>query len=128
MRNLLLDSHTLIWFLENDTRLPASIRHLIEDNENAIFVSIASFWEIAIKKSLQKLVLKKTIGEMFHECENQQIEVLALSQQDVEIVENMAFHHRDPFDRIIIAASISRNLEIISIDGQFDAYSIRRIW
>ncbi|MEO6758186.1 MAG: type II toxin-antitoxin system VapC family toxin [Saprospiraceae bacterium] len=123
-----MDSHTLIWFFENDARLPAAIRLLLEDGDNAIYVSIASFWEMAIKKSLQKLVLQKTLSEMFRECENQQIEILPVLQQDIEIVEAMPFHHRDPFDRIIIAVGISRNLEIVGLDVQFDAYAVQRIW
>ena len=128
MRNLLLDSHALIWFFENDARLPAPTKVIIEDQTNEVFVSIASFWEIAIKKSLSKLTLKKSLAEMFRECANQQIGILPISQQDTEIVETLPFHHRDPFDRIIIAASISRNLEIVSVDNQFDAYPILRVW
>lgn len=128
MRRLLLDSHTLIWFFENDLRLSPSSKVLVEDTGNEVFVSIASFWEIAIKKSLSKLTLKKSVGEMLSECANQQIEILSISQQDIEVVETLPFHHRDPFDRIIVAASITRNLEVVSIDNQFDAYPMSRIW
>lgn len=128
MRRLLLDSHTLIWFFENDLRLSPSSKVLVEDTGNEVFVSIASFWEIVIKKSLSKLTLKKSVGEMLSECANQQIEILSISQQDIEVVETLPFHHRDPFDRIIVAASITRNLEVVSIDNQFDAYPMSRIW
>lgn len=128
MRNLLLDSHALIWFFENDARLPTPVKSLIEDPDNEVFVSIASIWEIAIKKSLSKLTLKKSLAEMFQECINQQIEILSILQQEVEVIETLPFHHRDPFDRIIIAASISRNLEIVSIDTRFNAYPVLRVW
>lgn len=128
MRKLLLDSHALIWFFENDARLPVPTRTIIEDLENEVCISIASFWEIAIKKSLSKLTLKKTIAEMFTECRNQQIEVLQISQEEIEAVETMPRHHGDPFDRIIIATCINLRFEVVSVDGQFDAYPVKRVW
>jgi len=128
MRKLLLDSHALIWFFEGDTRLPSAIKNLIEDADTAVHVSIVSFWEIAIKKSIGKLTLGNSISELFEECENQDIAVLPISQQDIEAVELLPLHHRDPFDRIIIAAAKNNDLELVSVDNQFDAYPVKRIW
>ena len=128
MKRLLLDTHALIWFFESDTRLPVAVKHILEDPENEVSVSIASFWEIAIKISLNKLALGKSIAEMFQECDNQGITVLPVSQQVVEKVAVLPLHHRDPFDRIIIATAESELLEVVSTDTQFDAYPVRRLW
>jgi PIN domain nuclease of toxin-antitoxin system len=128
MKRLLLDSHTLIWFFEDDTRLPTHIKSLIEDADNEVFVSIASFREIAIKKSLQKLTLQKSLAAMFEACSVEQIEILPVHQPQIEWVETLPFHHRDPFDRILVAACLSEGLEILGADSQFDAYGVRRIW
>jgi len=128
MKRLLLDSHTLIWFFEDDARLPKHIKNLIEDADNEVFVSVASFWEIAIKKSLQKLTLQKSLAAMFEACRVEQIEILTVSQPQIEWVETLPFHHRDPFDRMLIATCLSEGLEILGADIQFDAYGVHRIW
>ncbi len=108
--------------------MPNNVKTLLEDSDNEIFISIVSFWEIAIKKVLQKLTLKHSIDAMFKECENQQIQVLGISPQDIETVEILPFYHRDPFDRMIIAVGMNNGLEIIGVDNQFDQYAINRIW
>ena len=128
MKKLLLDSHALIWFFEEDDRLPLAIKAMIEDPENEVFVSIASFWEISIKKSLGKLTLGKATQEMIQECENQDIILLPIQSKELETLETLPFYHRDPFDRMIIATAVALNLEVLSADIQFDEYSIRRIW
>ncbi|MFN4257419.1 MAG: type II toxin-antitoxin system VapC family toxin [Saprospiraceae bacterium] len=119
MRKFLLDSHALIWFFEDDQRLPKQIKNMLEDADSQVFVSVASLWEIAIKKSLQKLTLRKSIPEMFEECEAQDIEILPVARPEIEMIEALPFHHRDPFDRVIIATAISRKLETVSADVQF---------
>lgn len=128
MRKLLLDSHALIWFFEDDQRLPKQVKKILEDADSQVFVSIASLWEIAIKKSLQKLTLRKSIPEMFRECEAQDIEILPVAQPEVELIEALPFHHRDPFDRVIIATAVSGKLEMVSADTQFDQYPVQRVW
>ena len=101
---------------------------MIEDIENEIFVSIASFWEISIKKSLGKLTLGKATQEMIKECENQNIILLPIRSEELEALEALPFYHRDPFDRMIIVTALSYHLEVLSVDAQFDDYSIGRIW
>ncbi len=128
MRRFLLDTHALIWFFENDAKLPADVKILIENPENEVFVSIASFWEIAIKKGLAKLSIQKSVDEMFGECANQDIRVLAISRKEIVHVETLPYHHGDPFDRIIVATSFVQNLEIISVDSVFDDYLVKRVW
>ena len=128
MRRILLDTHALIWFLEADERLSDVARKVIEDNENEIFISIASFWEIAIKISLAKLRLGKSVSDLFQECGHQDIKVLPITQNEIERVELLPFHHRDPFDRIMIATADAVGLEVITADTQFDAYPVPCLW
>jgi len=128
MKKLLLDSHTLLWFFEEDPKLPKLVKDLIEDRDTFVAVSIVSFWELSIKQSIGKLKLAKSIAEMFHECEKQDISIIPISQQEIIEIGNLPFKHRDPFDRMIIATAQINALEILSADIEFDAYPIIRIW
>ena len=110
----LIDTHILIWFLEGKASLLARHRSFIVEGDNSVFVSIASLWEIAIKVSLSKLDLSATIPEIIEKLHLQSIEVLAITP----------FHHRDPFDRMIIAQSLVENIPLISVDGNFDEYGV----
>ncbi len=124
----LLDTHTLIWFMEGDHQLSKSAKDVIEDTSNEKFVSIVSFWEMAIKISLQKLDLKKPLKQLITEVLETDIQVLPLSFNDILIVSQLPFHHRDPFDRIIIAQAITENITIIGQDSHFEEYDISIFW
>ena len=128
MKKLLLDSHTLLWFFEEDPKLPNIVKDLIEGSDSFVAVSIATFWELAIKQSIGKLKLAKSIAEMFFECEKQDISITPILQQEIIEIEKLPFYHRDPFDRIIIATAKVNGFEILSADIEFDAYPIVRIW
>jgi PIN domain nuclease of toxin-antitoxin system len=124
---LLLDTHTLIWFLENDPRLPPITQTQIE-NTPIVFTSISSLWEIAIKANIGKL----NLSFPFHTIQPNLITVgitqLPISFSDLEIYLSLPLHHRDPFDRILVAQAINHSLTLISQDAQMDAYSIHRMW
>lgn len=128
MRRILLDTHTLIWFLEDNTKMTAETKDLIEDLDTVVYVSIASFWEIAIKKGLSKLDIELTIDQLFDECFKQSFWVLDISKAEVTLIETLPPHHRDPFDRMIVVTGIAKDLDIISADQAFDAYPVRRFW
>lgn len=123
----LLDTHTLIWFLDNDSRLPLSTKQQIESAET-VFVSIVSLWEIAIKINIGKLKLKTDFQAIEQNLVTQDISILAINIAAIKIYLSLPLHHRDPFDRILIAQSIDRALTIISCDVQFDAYPVTRLW
>ena len=127
--NLLMDSHTVLWFGSDNPKLSPVAIDLIEDSRNQIFVSIASLWEIAIKISLGKLQIEQPLGEYVktHLFSND-IQILPISQSHIMQVIMMPFHHKDPFDRMIVAQSLVENIPIIGIDAKFDAYGIRRFW
>ncbi|MFN8672169.1 MAG: type II toxin-antitoxin system VapC family toxin [Candidatus Sericytochromatia bacterium] len=124
----LLDTHTLIWLLNGDDNIPSKVVDIIESPKNEIFVSIISFWEIAIKKSLGKLDIVDSTEKILKEAEDSGIKVLDIKSKHVFYVEKLDFHHRDPFDRILIATTITEKLKIISIDEVFDKYKVKRIW
>jgi PIN domain nuclease of toxin-antitoxin system len=123
----LLDTHTLIWFLENDPRLPSPTRTQIETTPT-VFVSIVSLWEIAIKANIGKLTLSFPFNTIAPNLITAGITQLPITFKDLEIYLSLPLHHRDPFDRLLIAQTIEHSLIFISQDAQIDAYPVQRIW
>ena len=115
----LLDTHTLIWFLDGSSLLSEKSKKEIEDENAANFVSIASLWEIAIKVSLGKIELKTTLDQIYSKLMENGFEVLPITFEDTLAVSRLPFHHRDPFDRIMIAQAMTNRMTIISKDEQF---------
>ncbi len=125
----LLDTHSLIWFIGGDVQLSSYARQLIDDEGNELFISVASLWEMAIKFSIGKLNLGRPFATLFPEqLENNSIEILGITVDHLKAVCNLPFHHRDPFDRLIIAQAQVEKLPIISIDTIFDNYGVKREW
>jgi PIN domain nuclease of toxin-antitoxin system len=125
----LLDTHTFLWFLGGSLRLSPQARRIIEDRENSVSVSTASLWEIAIKTSIGKLKLERPFAELIPEqLEKQQIGVLAIELAHLATVAKLPLHHRDPFDRLIIAQAMAERLPVLSVDEVFDAYPVQRVW
>ncbi len=125
----LLDTHTFLWFINDDATLSATAKALIEDPENIIYLSVVSLWEIAIKVSLRKLEVPSPFTEFV--IEQLRENAITLSTIKIEYLGGVAtlpFHHRDPFDRLIIAQSLSENWPVIGRDEIFDAYKIERRW
>lgn len=126
---LLLDTHTFIWFIMGSSHLSNTARALIEDSANEKFLSVVSLWEIAIKLSIGKL----TLAAPFDVLIPQQLRVNGFELLNIEIahvsaVVTLPFHHRDPFDRLLIAQGMSEKMAIVSIDAAFDAYPVTRLW
>jgi PIN domain nuclease of toxin-antitoxin system len=126
---LLLDTHTFLWFIGGNSSLSKRARTLIEDETNQIFLSTASLWEIAIKISLGKL----TLSDDFETLVSEQltvngIELLEISVNHAALVANLPFHHRDPFDRLLVAQAQAEQMAVISKDESFDAYEVNRLW
>ncbi|MFM2064198.1 MAG: hypothetical protein RLZZ507_3869 [Cyanobacteriota bacterium] len=127
MNRLLLDTHAFIWFVSNDVTLPVSTKEQIESAE-AVFLSIASLWEIAIKLNIGKLSLKGTFEEIEPQLIAADIKILPVTFTDTVQFRYLPLHHRDPFDRILVAQAINHSLVLVSRDVAFDAYSIQRLW
>jgi PIN domain nuclease of toxin-antitoxin system len=124
---ILLDTHTLLWFLENDPQLPTTTRTRIETTATA-FISIVSLWEIAIKTNIGKLTLTIPFSQLQTELTTQNITQLPITFSDLETYHNLPLHHRDPFDRLLISQAINHNLPFISRDTEFAPYPIEQIW
>jgi len=114
--------------LNGDTALSEKAKRSIEENDAVNFVSIASLWEIAIKISLRKLELKTPFATIEEQITNNGFQILPVTFADTLILSTLPFHHRDPFDRIIISQSFTNNLTIISKDKFFDTYQVALIW
>ncbi|NJN89321.1 MAG: type II toxin-antitoxin system VapC family toxin [Leptolyngbyaceae cyanobacterium SL_5_14] len=126
---MLLDTHTLLWFLNDDSRLPNPLKQQIETTET-VFVSIASIWEISIKVNIGKLTLLTPLEMMKLNMASLKIQELTITFEDAVTYVSLPLKsdHRDPFDRILVAQAANRSLVLVSRDVKFDAYSIQRVW
>ena len=126
---LLLDTHTFLWFITNDPQLSAAARALIADPANEILISPASYWEIAIKVRLGKYPLSAPYLTFITQgIDDNGFTVLPIEPKHTEVLTTLPLHHRDPFDRLIVAQAMVEGISVVSVDPQLDAYSIRRLW
>ncbi len=126
---LLLDTHALLWFILNDTQLSDNARSLMLDPANELLVSPASYWEIAIKISLGKYILGEEFGEfMEQQISENDLTVLPITVKHAAAVATLPFHHRDPFDRLLIAQAMTEQIPVLSRDQVFDKYPVARTW
>ncbi len=126
---LLLDTHIFIWYVLDIQKLSATVRALIDDEDNDILLSTASIWEMAIKQSTGKLSFILPFKEFIEQqLSVNKFNLLEIKIDHINVVATLPFHHRDPFDRLLIAQSIVEQIPILSADSAFDAYPINRIW
>lgn len=125
---LLVDTHALIWFITNDRSLPKKTKTIIEDSDNSCVVSVASLWEMGIKYSLGRIELKSDLENIFRIIEKSGFGLLPITPEHILASTKLGLHHKDPFDRIIIAQAITEKLTIISKDKQFKYYPVKVIW
>jgi len=125
----LLDTHTFIWYVTNNQKLSLTAQQLINDGNNEILLSIVSIWEIAIKHSIGKLSFELPF-EIFisQQLSVNNFDLLNIRVNHLNIVANLALHHRDPFDRLIIAQAMVEQVPVVGIDEVFDLYPIQRLW
>ena len=122
---ILLDTHVLIWYLEGNQSLARESRQLVVDSRNDIFVSIVSLWEIAIKTGFGKLTISRSLSDILQQLTKQAIDVLPIMAGHVLQVATLPFHHRDPFDRMIVAQAQVESLPVMTCDAAFAAYGIK---
>jgi PIN domain nuclease of toxin-antitoxin system len=118
--NFLLDTHILLWHLTDNPKLSLETSALIENEANQKFLSIVSLWEIEIKRNLGKLTLTQTIETLLPK----EIIILPLKVEHIFYLKNLPFHHRDPFDRIIISQAIVEGFTVMTDDGFFSYYNV----
>lgn len=125
----LLDTHAFLWFLIDSSDLSVAAKAIIEDDQNAILLSIGSIWEMAIKKSLGKLDIPDPFDEFLsRQIVENNIKLLEASFEHVSLVAKLPFHHRDPFDRLLIAQALTEQIPLIGRDTVFDDYGVVRRW
>ncbi|MEO7315905.1 MAG: type II toxin-antitoxin system VapC family toxin [Ginsengibacter sp.] len=124
----LIDTHAFLWFIDGNKELSKTARLEIEAEGAINFISIASLWEIAIKVSLGKLILNTDFNKINDKIIQNGFEILAITFEDTVEISSLPFHHRDPFDRIIIAQAITNNLTLISKDEHFSKYLSKIIY
>ena len=127
---ILLDTHALIWWLtDNNRQLSEVARNAISDESNDIFVSAITAFEITTKHRLGKLAATNAfVGDVGAAIANEGFAELPLSLADAARAGALPGHHRDPFDRILIAQALTNNLTLISNESRFDSYGIQRLW
>lgn len=126
---LLLDTHALLWFVLDDNRLSKRAQESILPTDVLVFVSPASLWEIAIKISLGKYVLPAPFANFWEQqMQLNDLALLPISVAHTARVVDLPFHHRDPFDRLIIAQSLVEGVPVVSSDELFDRYGVERVW
>ena len=124
----LLDTHAFLWWISDSARLSAPARRAIADDANTIFVSAASTWEITTKHRIGKLAQAEAVAfDVTGTIAGQGFEELAITVDDAERAGRLPGLHRDPFDRVLIAQALARDLTIISVDKVFDGYGVRRL-
>lgn len=128
MRSL-IDTHVLLWYAMDAPRLSSTAIEFMENDSNSIVVSVASLWEIAIKSSLGKLTLNRPFSAFCSEnVEDNGFSVLPIERTHLIMVQNLPFHHRDPFDRLLAAQSLAEEIILLSGDTVFDSYGVTRHW
>lgn len=129
MPRLLLDTHTFLWWADDSPQLGAAARKAIGDGGNECYLSLASCWELSIKSSLGKLRLVKPVERFVSEqLAANAFTLLGVEMRHVAKVAKMPFHHRDPFDRLLIAQATTEKLIIVTPDSAFADYGLKTLW
>jgi len=125
----LLDTHALLWIVGNDQRLSDKVQALFLNTKNDFFLSVASLWEMAIKISLKKLEIGQDLEQFREEhIRGNDVQVINIRAEHIFPITDLPFHHRDPFDRLLVCQAMVEKMPIISKDPAFDAYPVKRIW
>ena len=124
---VLIDTHVLLWGIQDEARVSRRVRALLPAAD--VWISVASLWEIITKVQIGKLVLPAPVGDyLAQKLKMNGVSVLALNFDHVRRLEEVPLHHRDPFDRILIAQSLEEKLPLVTADPHFEKYPIQLIW
>ena len=120
---LLLDTHVFLWFVNGDTKLSKEMLQAIETEEK-VWVSVISFWELAIKSSLGKLTLPCPVSQLMEDCAKMNLSILPIKAQHLEQLEHLPWIHRDPFDRLLICQAQAEGLKLATVDENIRQYEV----
>ena len=125
---LLLDTHALLWWLEGSKALSVKAREAIQGDTNTAFVSAATVWEIATKQRIGKLARPEAMTDLGALIERYGFSPLSISVAHAQAAGALPGHHRDPFDRMLIAQAMLEQMALVSNEGRFDSYGVKRLW
>lgn len=126
---ILLDTHAFLWFIAGDIQLDNFARQLIEDPDNDRYLSVASLWEMTIKSSLQRLTVPMPPSTLIREqIWANAIDLLAITPEHFDALHTLPYHHKDPFDRLLIAQAMQEGMTIVTKDPAFKDYNIQVAW
>lgn len=124
----LIDTHTFLWIINDSQQLSQLARSTVESDVD-LWLSSASLWEIAIKVGVKKLSLPEPLSNFLdQQLKHNEIDILVPTTKHFETVSKLPLHHRDPFDRLIVAQAITEGVSVISVDVALDFYDIQRLW
>lgn len=127
--NLLLDTHVFLWLSDTPEKLSPAALAACQDENNTLFLSLASAWEIQIKQQLGKLELSENLHTLVSTQQKQNgLQLLSIELAHIEALSQLPAAHRDPFDRLLIAQSIQQHMQIVSADQVFTNYPVKLIW
>ncbi len=124
----LLDTHVLLWWLDNDPALSTKASRAISSGDNEIFISTATAWELAIKNHSGKLEIPRVLDGFESKLSDEGFFTLEISIKHALRAGALPNHHKDPFDRMLVAQAQAEDLSLISNDSMFDHYGVRRVW
>jgi PIN domain nuclease of toxin-antitoxin system len=125
----LVDTHAILWWLRDDPRLSRAARAIVGDGGNELLWSLASSWEIAVKLSIGKLALDRPLHRLFADLVSEQgVVVLPIGHQHCARVAELPLHHRDPFDRKLIAQAQQERVPILTADPKLAVYDVEIVW
>ena len=127
--DLLFDTHSFIWWADEPARLSRGALRAFEDENSRLFLSDVSIWEMQIKVQLGKIKLRLPIKELIDSQQrDNQVEILSITTEHILELDNLPFHHKDPFDRLLIAQSIIEDFAIVTTDSEFADYTAKLLW
>ena len=124
----LFDTHVFLWLAADDPQLTPRVRALFVDSAEECFLSAASVWEMAIKSSLGKLTITTSLAHLVRGGVERGLRLLDVTADHTYLIESLPFHHRDPFDRLLVAQALHEGMHLVSRDAVLDAYAVTRIW
>ncbi len=128
--NYLLDTQAVIWTLQNHPNLPSTVKETVNDPDHAIYITVVSLWEIAIKRSIGKLELKYALETIEQKFASEQTDMLPIRVKHLNMLEQLIRldQHKDPFDRLIISQAKAEEYTIITNDPHFAQYEVDTLW
>lgn len=126
---ILLDTHAIVWWATGDRRLSRRARVAIADPGTEAFISIASAWEIQIKATVQKLALRKPVAALYRSLIiDQDFRMIGIELDDIDHLSKLPPHHRDPFDRVLVAQALRGNFTLVTKDSLVSSYGAPTLW